>query len=158
MNFRVEKSVEKDVPQIIEMLREFAEFENLSEFCKITEEILRDSMFGARSCVEGLTAFDGDAPIGYALFYENFASFRGQRGIYLEDIYIRPNNRGRGVGEIMLKHLAQIGKIRGCQRIDFQVLEWNEPAVKFYEKLGAQMDADERHFRFVDEAFEELSK
>lgn len=158
MNLRIENAVEKDVPQIIEMLREFAEFENLSEFCEITEESLRDAMFGAHPHVEGLMAFDGENQIGYALFYECFSSFRGQRGLYLEDIYIRPNYRGRGVGEIMLKRLAKIGRNRLCQRIDFQVLEWNDAAVKFYEKLGAEMISDERHFRFVDKAFEKLSE
>ncbi len=158
MNISIEKAVEKNVPQIIEMLREFAEFENLSEFCRINEEILLDAMFGARPCVEALMAFDGEKPIGYALFYECFASFRGQRGIYLEDLYVKKGFRGQKIGEAFLKKLAQIGVSRNCAGIDFQVLEWNEPAIKFYKKLGAEMDADERHFRFVDEAFNDLSR
>lgn len=158
MNIKIEKAGEKDVSQIIEMLREFAEFENLSQFCKIDEEILHEAMFGARPCVEALLAFDGEQPIGYALFYECFASFRGQRGLFLEDLYIKKDFRGQKIGEAFLKKLAQIGRSRNCARIDFQVLEWNEPAIKFYKKLGAQMDADERHFRFVDEAFEKLDK
>lgn len=157
MSIQIKKAAESDVPQIIRMIRDFAEFEKLSEHCEITEEILRDAMFGSRPCVEGLTAFDGENSIGYTLFYENFSSFRGQRGLYLEDLYVESNYRGRRIGEMFLKKLAEIAKARNCQRIDFQVLEWNAPAVEFYKKLGAQMDADERHFRFTDEAFERLS-
>jgi len=103
-----------------------------------------------------LLAFSRDEPIGYALFYQNFASFRGQRGFYLEDLYVKPEFRGQKIGEAFLKKLAQIARQRNFRRIDFLVLDWNEPAIKFYEKLGAKIDADERHFRFVDEAFEKL--
>ena len=145
-----------DVPKIVEMIREFAAFENLSEFCEVTEEKLADALFGANSCVEGLLAFDGETPIGYALFYENFASFRGQRGLYLEDLYVKPEFRGRKIGEAFLKRLAAIAKSRNFERIDFLVLDWNEPAIKFYGKLGAKRDESERHFRFVGEAFENL--
>ena len=101
--------------------------------------------------------FDGETPIGYALFYPSFASFRGQRGLYLEDIYIKQEYRGKGVGETVLKHLAKMAKGRGFERIDFQVLDWNTPAIKFYEKLGAEMDTSERHFKYTDEAFENLA-
>lgn len=158
MLIRIEKATEAYVPQILEMLREFAEFENLLEFCEITEEVLSDAMFGAKPCVEGLIALANEKPIGYALFYENFASFRGQRGIYLEDLYVKPAFRGQKVGESFLKKLAQIAAERNASRIDFQVLEWNKNAVGFYEKLGAEIDADERHFRFVGEAFQKLAE
>ena len=157
MDFRIEKAKEKDVSQIIEMLREFAAFENLSDYCEVTEENLRDAMFGEKPCVEGLVAFADEKQIGYALFYENFASFRGQRGFYLEDLYVKQEFRRHKIGEAFLNKLAQIGKARNFKRIDFQVLDWNEPAIKFYKKLGAEMDAEERHFKFVGEAFEKLS-
>jgi GNAT superfamily N-acetyltransferase len=158
MLIRIEKADETDVPQIIEMLREFADFENLSEYCQITEDVLRDAMFGAKPCVEGLIALADEKPIGYALFYENFASFRGQRGIYLEDLYVKTEFRGQKVGESFLKKIAQIVSQRNGQRIDFQVLDWNKNAVGFYEKLGAEIDADERHFRFVGEALQKLAE
>ena len=158
MNVQIVIAEEKDVPQIIAMISEFAEFEKLSEFCEVTEESLTDAMFGESSCVEGLMTFEGEKPIGYALFYENFASFRGQRGLYLEDLYIKPEFRGHRIGESFLVKLAEIAKSRNFERIDFQVLEWNEAAIKFYEKLGAQRDESERHFRFVGEAFENLSE
>ena len=140
------------------MIREFAAFENLSEFCEVTEESLLDAMFGENSCVEGLLAFDGNNPVGYALFYENFASFRGQRGFYLEDLYVKPEYRGRKIGEAFLKRMAEIARVRNFKRIDFLVLDWNETAIRFYEKLGAVRDQSERHFKFTDEAFEKLGE
>ncbi len=155
---QIQTANENNIAQIVEMIREFAAFENLSDYCEVTEENLRDSMFGENPCVEGLMAFETDEPIGYALFYENFASFRGQRGLYLEDLYIKPEYRGRKIGEAFLVKLAQIAKSINFVRIDFLVLDWNESAIKFYKKLGAERNADERHFRFVGEAFEELSK
>ncbi len=158
MNFHIENAQEKDAAQIVEMIREFAAFENLSDYCEVTEKHLFEAMFGANLCVEGLMAFETDEPVGYALFYETFSSFRGQRGLYLEDLYIKPEYRGQKIGEAFLAKLAQIAKSRNFVRIDFLVLDWNETAIKFYKKLGAEMNADERHFRFVGEAFEKLSK
>ena len=158
MSFQIKNAVEKDIPQIIEMIREFAVFENLSEFCEVMEESLADAMFGETSRVEGLIAFAAEKPVGYALFYENFASFRGQRGFYLEDLYVKPEFRGLNVGKAFLKQLAEIAESRKLRRIDFLVLDWNKTAIRFYEKIGAEADESERHFRFVGEAFENLSK
>ncbi len=158
MDFEIKIAIEKNISNIVAMIREFAAFENLSEFCKITEENLREAMFGANACVEGLMAFNENEAIGYALFYENFSSFRGQRGFYLEDLYVRPGYRGRGIGEAFLKKLAQIAASRNFKRIDFLVLDWNETAIRFYKKLGAAMDEEERHFKFTDRAFENLGK
>lgn len=157
MKIQIKNAKEKDVSNIIAMIREFAAFEKLSQFCEVTEEKLTDAMFGENACVEGLAAFADHAPIGYALFYENFSSFRGQRGFYLEDLYVKPEFRGRKIGEAFLKRIAEIAKSRNFERIDFLVLDWNEPAFKFYAKLGAKIDESERHFRFVGEAFEKLN-
>ena len=158
MDFQIKNAKEKDIPRIVALIREFAAFENLSDFCEVTEENLRAAMFDENPSVEGLIAFNDDEPIGYALFYKNFSSFRGHRGLYLEDLYIIPEYRGQKIGEAFLAKLAQIAKSRNFVRIDFLVLDWNEPAIKFYKKLGAEMNADERHFRFVGEAFEQLSR
>ena len=147
----------EDVPDVISLMREFAAFEDLSEYCEVTEERLRVAMFGNDAVVEGLIANDGDKAIGYALFYPNFSSFRGQRGFYLEDIYIKSEYRGSGIGEAMLREVARIAASRGCERIDFLVLGWNTPAIKFYESQGAVRDNDERHFKFTDEAFNKLA-
>jgi ribosomal protein S18 acetylase RimI-like enzyme len=157
MNFKIEKAAPENVPQIIALIQEFAEYENLSDFCEVTEERLNIALFGDAKVAEAIIVFSGETPVAYAIFYPNFASFRGQRGLYLEDIYIKQQFRGRGVGEAMLRHIAGIGKARGFERIDFQVLEWNAPAIRFYEKLGATRDAEERHFRFVGESFAELA-
>lgn len=152
------KKVEiENVPQIIALLREFAEYENLSEFVEITEERLKIALFGEGKTAEAIVAFDGETPIGYAVFYPNFSTFRGQRGFYLEDIYITKSFRKKGIGEMMLKFIAKLGKERGFERIDFLVLEWNSPAVEFYKKLGAIRDEEERHFKFTDDAFQKLS-
>jgi ribosomal protein S18 acetylase RimI-like enzyme len=146
-----------DVPSIIRLLREFAAFEGLSAFCEVTEDNLSAAMFGDDAVVEGLIAFDGEAAIGYAIFYPNFASFRGQRGLYLEDIYVNDKYRGMGVGDAMIREIARTAAARGLERLDFLVLDRNTAAVKFYEKLGAVRDADERHFKFTDDAFRRLS-
>jgi ribosomal protein S18 acetylase RimI-like enzyme len=154
---RIEKAAGKHIPQIIALIREFAEYENLSDFCEVTEERLRAALFSETKVAEAIVVFEDQTPIGYAIFYPNFASFRGQRGMYLEDIFIKPEFRGRGVGEMMLRHIAKLAQARGFERIDFLVLDWNTTAVKFYERLGARRDDEERHFKFTDEAFKNLA-
>jgi GNAT superfamily N-acetyltransferase len=157
MDIQIQKAVEADIPTIVALMREFAEYENLVEFCEVTEERLVAAMFAADGFVEGLIAEENSRPIGYALFYPYFASFRGQRGYYLEDIFVTEAGRRNGVGEAMLREIAKAGRKRGFERIDFQVLAWNTPAVNFYQKLGAIRDEDERHFKFTDEAFKSLA-
>ena len=157
MTFHIKKAAEENITQIIALLHEFAEFENLLDACEITEERLKIALFGEGKVAEALLAFENETPIGYAIFYPNFATFRGQRGFYLEDIYITKDLRGKGVGEAMIKYLAKEARERGFERIDFLVLDWDTPALKFYEKLGAERDNDERHFKFTDEAFRKLA-
>ena len=156
MNFRLEKAKPENIPQIYALMREFAEYENLLDSFETTEERLRIALFGETKVAEAILAFDGETAVGYAIFFPHFATFRGQRGIYLEDIFITKPARGKGVGEMMLKHIAKLAKARGFERIDFQVLEWNTPAIGFYESLGALRDEEERHFKFTDEAFQNL--
>lgn len=124
MTFQIKKAEPEDVPPIIALIREFAEYEKLSDFCEVTEERLSAALFGETKIAEAIVALAGETTIAYAIFYPNFASFRGQRGMYLEDIYIRQEFRGSGLGETMLKHIAKIAGERGFERIDFQVLEW----------------------------------
>lgn len=157
MEIRISKACEEDIPAIVAMLREFAEYEDLGHLCEVTEGRLSAAMFGEGAFVEGLIAFDGDNPAGYAIFYPYFASFRGQRGFYLEDIFIRAEYRRHNLGEKMLREIARIAKQRGYVRIDFQVLENNTPAIAFYEKHGAVRDDEERHFKFLHEAFDKLA-
>ena len=157
MEIEIRNAVLHDIPQIVELMRRFAEYERLLDHFEATEESLADAMFGHEAFVNGLVADNNGRLAGYALFYQNYATFRGQRGMYLEDIYISPEFQGKGIGEAMLRRLAKIAIDRGCGRIDFQVLEWNRPAISFYEKLGAVRDDTERHFKFTDEAFRRLA-
>jgi len=147
-----------DIAAVLELLREFAEYEKLTQFLEVNEERIETAFFAEGSTVEGLVAIVDGRAVGYAFFYPNFASFRGQRGFYLEDIYITKSMRGKGVGEQMLRELARLAKSRGYERIDFVVLEWNTTAIDFYKKHGAEMDPSERHFRFTDEAFKALAQ
>lgn len=157
MNIEIRKCKREDLAAIVRLMRDFAEFEKLSDYCEITEDKLAAVMFSESAFVEGLIAFDRDRPIAYSLFYPCFASFRGERGLYLEDIYIDGDNRGQGVGRKMLKQVAAIAHARGCVRIDFQVLNWNTPAINFYRELGAESNEDESHFKFSGEAFDLLA-
>lgn len=157
MNLTIRSIGPDDTAAVVSLVQEFAEFENLSHYCEITSESLSLAMFGDDAVVEGSIALIDDEPVGYALYFPYFASFRGQRGLYLEDIYIRPDHRGRSVGETMLRAIARRGAERGCVRLDLMVLNWNTPALRFYEKLGAVGDPDERHFKFTDDAFKALA-
>jgi len=154
---RIERAKPENIPQIISMLREFAEFEKLSALCEVTEENLREAMFGEGAFVEALIAFDGESPIAYAIFFPYFSSFRGQRGIYLEDLYVKPSHQHRGIGELLLREIVSRAKETGAVRMDFQVLDWNENAIRFYKKLGAEIDETERHFKFTGDAFQKLA-
>ncbi|HBR57540.1 MAG TPA: GNAT family N-acetyltransferase [Blastocatellia bacterium] len=146
-----------DLTALLRLMREFAEFEHLEAYLEVTEERLAAAMFGEGAFVSGLLLeIDGSAA-GYALFYPYFASFRGQRGIYLEDIYLAQACRGRGLGSAMLKEIARKARNGGFERIDFQVLNWNTPAIEFYKKLGAECDDSERHFKFAGDAFDSLA-
>jgi GNAT superfamily N-acetyltransferase len=157
MKIAVKRFEKGDVGAVLGLLREFAEYENLTQFLEVTAEQIESAFFAGGSTVEGLVATIDDVTVGYAFFFPNFASFRGQRGFYLEDIYVTESERGKGVGEAMLRELAQLAKTRGYERIDFVVLDWNATAIKFYKRLGAEMDDSERHFKFTDQAFQTLA-
>jgi len=155
---KIKNATPENVRQILELMREFAEYEKLLEYFEATEERLQTAFFGDGKVAEAILAFDDERAVAYAVFFPCFATFRGQRGFFLEDLFITEKYRGRGLGELILKHLAKLAKERGFERIDFQVLEWNAPAVGFYEKLGARRDDEERHFKFTDEAFQNLAR
>ena len=157
MNLEIKAATQENIPQIYALMREFAEYEKLLDYFETTEERLQTALFGDGKVADAILAFENEKPIAYAVFFPYFATFRGQRGIYLEDIFITKDARGKGVGEMMLRFIARLAKARGFERIDFQVLEWNAPAIGFYEKLGAVRDDEERHFKFTDEAFQKLA-
>jgi len=156
MNIR--PAIPADAPAIISLMRHFAEFEKLLDYFEITEKRLSEVLFGENTFTQCLVAQDTDDLAAYAIFYPNFATFRGQFGMYLEDLYISPEYRGSGIGEKMLREIAKMAAARGFERIDFQVLDWNKPAIDFYLKHGAVRDDVERHFKFTDKAFRKLAK
>ncbi len=158
MTTEIRKAEKGDLPEIIRLMSDFADFERLTEYMTASEQRLSVAMFGPEAFVEGLVGiFDGQI-VAYALFYPAFSSFRGERGIYLEDIYIDPKCRRQALGDSIIRTIARLANGRGFARIDFQVLDWNTPAINFYKKLGAESNSDESHFVFRGKAFELLTK
>ncbi|MBK7392158.1 MAG: GNAT family N-acetyltransferase [Chloracidobacterium sp.] len=157
MSIAIRKTNENDLAAVVDLMRSFAEYENLIEYCTVTTERLYRAMFSDEAFVEGLIAFDDETPIAYALFHPNFSSFRGEMGLYLEDIYVLAEYRRHKLGLQLLRRIASIAKQRGLERIDFLVLDWNTPAVNFYLKHGAERYDGESHFKFAGDAFELLA-
>ncbi|MGD9631517.1 MAG: N-acetyltransferase family protein [Pyrinomonadaceae bacterium] len=147
-----------DVASIQELMTEFARFVDLSEAFEVTAERLHDVLFGERSFVSALIAEVDGGPAGYAIYFPHFSSFRGQEGLFLEDLYVGEKFRGCGLGQMMLREIAREAKQKGFERIDFQVLERNLRAIEFYKALGAVSNEDERHFKFDGPAFEKLAR
>jgi GNAT superfamily N-acetyltransferase len=139
---RIEPATERDVPLVLQMIRDLADYEKMSDQVVATEPMLRDALFGAHPGAEVIMAYVNDRPAGFALFFHNFSTFLGQRGLYLEDLFVTPEHRGHGVGARLLVELARIALARGCGRFEWAVLDWNAPAIGFYKRLGAEpMDA-----------------
>lgn len=157
MNYEVKSAVEKDIPGVINLLREFAEFENLSHEFSISEESLREAVFGENAFVYLLVGSRENDLIAFALLYPKFASFRGERSLYLEDLYVKANGRGKGVGLAMLKYAAKFAQSKGFQRLDWQALKWNIPAIDFYNKIGAESDDGNINFRLIGTSFENMA-
>jgi GNAT superfamily N-acetyltransferase len=155
---RVRVASEADVPLILSFIKELAEYERLSHEVVATEEALQKWLFGERPVAEVAIGDDEDEPAGFALFFHNFSTFLGRPGIYLEDLYVRPEFRGRGVGRVLLTHLAKLAKERGCGRLEWSVLNWNGPAIGFYESLGASQVDGWTVYRVTGEALEELTR
>lgn len=153
----IEEAAGRDVALVLRFIRELAEYERLAEHVTATEEVLREELFGARPAAEVLIARRGAEPVGFALFFHNFSTFVGRRGLYLEDLYVRPEERGRGVGRALLARLARIALERRCGRMEWAVLDWNEPAIGFYKKLGARPMDDWTVFRLTGDALERLA-
>ena len=150
-------ATEEDVPLILRFIKELATYERLSHEVSVTEELLTDSLFGARRVAEALLGYLEDDPAGFALFFHNFSTFLGKPGIYLEDLYVRPEFRGAGVGRALLVHLAKLARERGCGRLEWSVLDWNEPAIGFYKGIGASPVSGWTVYRVSGEALEELA-
>ena len=153
----IRAATEEDVPLILSLIKELAEYERLSHEVVATEEVLRDSLFGERPVAEVLIGHLGDEPVGFALFFHNFSTFLGKPGIYLEDLYVRPEFRGAGIGRALLVHLARLARERGCGRLEWSVLDWNEPAIGFYKKIGASPVSGWTVYRVTGEALDDMA-
>jgi GNAT superfamily N-acetyltransferase len=135
---RIERATPRDVPLILRLITDLAEYEQMSNEVVATEDSLRATLFGAQPSAEVVIGYAGHEPAGFALFFHNYSTFLGRPGLYLEDLFVVPAFRGRGYGKALLAHLARIAVERHCGRFEWSVLDWNEPAIGFYKKLGAQ--------------------
>jgi GNAT superfamily N-acetyltransferase len=147
------------VPLIAALIRDLAEYERRTHEVTMTEAGLRTALFGSRPHAEVVLAEDeGGEAIGFALFFFHFSTFLGQPGLYLEDLFVRPAHRGRGVGGALLRHLARLALASGCGRMEWTVLDWNEPAIDFYRRLGARAVDEWTIYRLDADALEGLAK
>ena len=133
---RIKKVERDDVPLLLNLIKELAEFEKLLDQVAATEEILAESLFGRWGSTEAVLVFRGETPAGYCIFFHNFSTFLGRPGIYVEDIYIRPEFRRSRLGSVVFRHLGGLCRERGCGRLEFSVLDWNESAIRFYRYTG----------------------
>lgn len=134
---RIRPATPTDVEKIVELVYELAEYEKLVEHCHLTSELLHASLFGGAPAVFGHVAQIDGAVVGYSLHFLNYSTWEGRHGIYLEDLYVQPGLRGTGLGKALLVNLAEIAVERGYARVEWSVLDWNEPSIRFYESLGA---------------------
>jgi GNAT superfamily N-acetyltransferase len=148
---------EEDVPLILSFIKELAEYERLSHEVSATEDLLRFHLFGERREAEVVIGQHADEPAGFALFFHNFSTFLGRPGIYLEDLYVKPAFRGNGIGRAMLVYLAGLAKERDCGRLEWSVLDWNEPAIGLYRGVGAVPMDDWTVYRVAGEALQKLA-
>lgn len=148
---------EKDVSLILEFIYELARYEKMEEEVVATEEMLRENLFGEQAYAEVILAYFHDEPVGFAFFFHNFSTFEGRPGIYLEDLFVRPEFRGKGIGTTLLSYLAQLALERNCARLEWSVLDWNTPAIEFYESLDAVKLDEWSTFRVTGESLSKLA-
>ena len=156
-SFEIRAATAQDIPLILAFINKLAAYERLAHEVVATEEILRENLFGERKTAEVVFGYYQNEPIAFALFFHNFSTFLGRPGIYLEDLYVQEQYRGKGFGKAMLVYLAQLAVARKCGRLEWWVLDWNEPAIQFYKKLGAVPMSDWTVFRVAGEALNNLA-
>lgn len=153
----IRQATEADVPLILQFIKDLAEYERLADKVVATEESLRRTLFGNPRFAEVVFAREDSSDVGFALFFHNYSTFHGAAGIYLEDLFVKPAFRGRGIGKQLLIHLARLAKERGCTRVEWAVLNWNTPSIAFYKSIGAVPLDDWIIFRLTGEALEGLA-
>jgi hypothetical protein len=150
--FSIRAAEPRDLDAIVRLIAGLAEFERLTHLLEVTPEKLRPHLFGERPVAEALVVDQGGAQVAFALFFTNFSTFLARPGLYLEDLFVLPEHRGAGIGEALLRRLGQIAAERGCGRFEWSVLDWNEGAIRFYERMGATLMPDWRICRVAGEA------
>jgi len=156
-SFEIRTTTEADVPVILRLIRDLATYERAPDAVVATEAGLREVLFGAKPSAEVLLALENGEPVGFAVFFHNFSTWLGRPGLYLEDLFVRPEERGKGYGRALLERLAQIAQERGCGRMEWAVLDWNDPAIEFYRKLGAAPMDEWTVFRLTEEGIAKLA-
>ena len=158
MTIRIEPATERDVPLILRLIAALAEYERLAHQMVATEAALRETLFGEKPAAEVVIAYVDEKPAGFALWFYNYSTFLAKPGLYLEDLFVMPEWRGQGVGRRLLSHLARIAVARGCGRMEWSVLDWNEPAIGFYRTLGATVMEDWRICRLTGDTLAALGR
>src|SRR6266487_464770 len=156
-DFKIRAAHVADVPIILQLIRDLATYERAPNEVWATEEQLVDVLFGKKPAAEVLLAFEGKSPVGFAVFFHNFSTWLGRPGLYLEDLFVKPEARGKGYGRALLVELAKIASDRGCGRMEWAVLDWNEPAIKFYRSLGAKPMEEWTVFRLTSDGIAKLA-
>lgn len=155
--FTIREAAAEDVPVLLSLIRELAVYEKMADQVTATEENMKVSLFGIRPGAEALLGeLDGE-PVAYAVYFHNYSTFAGRLGLYLEDVYVKPELRGKGMGKAILSYLARLAKERGCARFEWSVLDWNEPSIRFYRSLGAVSLDGWTVFRMTGEALDRLA-
>jgi GNAT superfamily N-acetyltransferase len=153
-SFDLRAAEPRDLPAIVALIRELAVFEQLEHLVVVTAESLQPHLFGARPAAEAVVGAVDGRVVAFALFFTNFSTFLGKPGLYLEDLYVQPAHRGSGLGRALLQHLGALALERGCGRFEWSVLDWNENAIAFYERMGATVMPDWRICRVTGDALE----
>jgi GNAT superfamily N-acetyltransferase len=156
-NLDIRPATVNQTPLILKLIKELAVYEKLLDIVVTTEEDLKDTLFGKNKAAEVVIGYYNNKPVGYALFFYNYSSFLGRPGLYIEDIYVRQEHRGKGFGKAFLIYLARIARERKCGRMEWAVLDWNEPSIKFYKKLGAVPMDEWTVFRLTRDTIENLA-
>jgi GNAT superfamily N-acetyltransferase len=154
----IREATEADVPLILQFIKDLAEYERLADKVVASEEKLRRTLFGNPRFAEVVFAREDAKDVGFALFFHNYSTFHGAAGIYLEDLFVKPEFRGRGIGKRLLAHLAHLARERGCTRLEWAVLNWNTPSIEFYKHLGAVPMDDWFVFRLTGEELNRLAE
>lgn len=155
--FEIKKTTKDDIPLIFSFIKELAEYEKLSHEVVATEQTLTTMLFGDKPYAEVIIGYLNNSPVSFAIYFHNFSTFLGQPGIYLEDLFVKPEFRGQGLGQKMFVYLAQIAKDRQCGRFEWSVLDWNELAIGFYKRMGAKPMDGWTVYRASGKALEDLA-